>query len=344
MNSIATTQSRFWQRMHAALGRTETQTCRFHTLTFATLWMGALAFALCHHWGVHPAWNLNLYVIVQIIVGVLTIPIVGVAFGIACYVRRRRAEPFIKRRIAWLDFVKYMALFIPMAWIYTHIKAGVLLADTWDTNLHQWDLWLFAGHDPVLLTRSLIPEFCYPLFHRIYVALNPMMMGSILWLVLAGRRARARRLTAALYLGYFIGVLAYHALPAYGPAYAIAGNDSQQICVATHQLQQLLLERVQEVQAKPSSTVLWPWVYIAAFPSLHVSHVLIIAWYFRYSRIGLGITGAFAILSTISTVLFGWHYVVDWFGGIAVAGLAIWMASWPPARIRIPYWPKTVRV
>ena len=80
------------------------------------------------------------------------------------------------------------------------------------------------------------------------------------------------------------------------------------------------------VDSDPGGAELLPWIYIAAFPSLHVSQVLIIAWYFRYSRSGLLITGLFAFLSTVSTVLLGWHYVVDWFGGIAVAALAIWMA------------------
>ena len=175
------------------------------------------------------------------------------------------------RRIAWVDFAKYMALFIPVAWIYTHIKAGMLLGETWDGTLSRWDSWLFAGHDPVVIARSVVPAVLYPMFHHVYVALYPFMIGSILWLVFAGRRVRARRLTAALYLGYFIGVLAYHVMPSYGPAYFVAGDDTAQMCVETHHLQQVLLARVRAVQADPGGATLWPWVYIAAFPSLHVS-------------------------------------------------------------------------
>ena len=338
MNSVVALNQSLQQRLAHAFGNPQTVTCRVQVVTVATLVMTAVALFLCQVWGIRPAWNLNLYVLVQCLVALFTIPVVGTAF-LMVTICRRRSGHLKMRRIAWLDFAKHMALFIPMAWIYTHIKAGVLLRESWDATLSRWDRWLCAGHDPVVLTRTVVPDYLYPFFHQVYVALIPLMMGTVFWLVLAGRRVRARRLAAALYLGYFIGVLAYHLMPSYGPAYVIPGNETAHICHATHHLQQVLLERVRAVQSDPGSTTLWPWVYIAAFPSLHVSHVLIVMWYFRYSRTGFWITGVFAFLSTVSTVLFGWHYVVDWFGGIVVAVVAIWMASWRPVPIRLPYWP-----
>ena len=157
----------------------------------------------------------------------------------------------------------------------------MLLGGCWDATLSRWDRWLFAGQDPVLLARSMVPTVLYPVFNQVYIALNPVMMGTIFWLVLVGRRVRARRLAAALYFGYFIGVLSYHLMPAYGPAYFIPGDDPSGVSAGANHLQQMLLQHVRMVQADPGGTTLMPWIYIAAFPSLHVSQVLIIAWYFR---------------------------------------------------------------
>jgi membrane-associated phospholipid phosphatase len=62
---------------------------------------------------------------------------------------------------------------------------------------------------------------------------------------------------------------------------------------------------------------------VAAFPSLHMSHVLILMWYVRSSRIGLTVMGLFSALTALSCVYFGWHYMVDLIAGVGVAVLAV---------------------
>jgi hypothetical protein len=170
--------------------------------------------------------------------------------------------------------------------------------------------------------------------HTVYMAFYPVLLGTLFGLTLAGRRTDAARLCCALVLGYYVGGLGYHVLPSYGPAYAYASASTAALSPATYHTQQLLLQHVEEVERNPATATIQPWMYVAAFPSLHVSHVLILAWYVRRQRVALVLAGVFAFATTLSTVYLGWHYVCDWGGALAVAAIAIMLTQF--------FWQRTV--
>ena len=58
-----------------------------------------------------------------------------------------------------------------------------------------------------------------------------------------------------------------------------------------------------------------------------MSHVLILAWYVRSQRLVFLGAACYAVLTAISTLYLGWHYVSDWFGGALVAAVAILLTS-----------------
>lgn len=288
----------------------------------ATPGMLLITLGMCWYWNLQPNWNPQRFVSTQfLLVTAVAIP----TYVIYLLVRRVKGKS-LRAEGSALDlwgFLADMALFTVMTWIYAHVKAGLLLTPSCDELLAGWDRWLFAGHEPWVVCRQILPAWTASWMHIVYMAFYPVLLGVLFGLTLAGRRTDAARLCCALVLGYYVCALGYHVLPSYGPAYSYASAGTASLSPATHHTQQLLLEHVEEVQRNAATAAIQPWMYIAAFPSLHVSHVLILAWYVRRQRVALVLAAVFALATALSTVYLGWHYVCDWVGALAVAAIAI---------------------
>ncbi len=288
----------------------------------ATPGMLFVAIAMCWYWGLRPNWNPQRFVASQLLLTALVMVPTYVLYVMVRWIQRKPLQP-VGGLAALRGFLADMALFTVMSWIYAHLKAGLLLPPAGDAWLAAWDRWLFAGHEPWTLCRQIVPAWGASSLHVVYMAFYPVLLASLFGLTLAGRRADAARLACALLLGYYIGVLSYHVLPSYGPAYIYASASPEFVSPVTHGTQQLLLRHVQEVRRDASTATIQPWLYIAAFPSLHVSHVLILAWYVRRQRMALVLASCFAVATALSTLYLGWHYACDWLGGVAVAVAAV---------------------
>lgn len=294
----------------------------------ATVLFIPLTLILCLVWGVRPNFALLRdyalpWLIKLVIIVIATFILYFVVMAVTGQFAKARQEP-IHLKGFWLNSL----LLLAMAWVYTHIKAGVLLGtQSWDATFYQWDCQLFAGHEPWVVVRNLIPAIFGEALSVVYMLLYPMIVGSILWLTLIRRGSTANALTCAVVLNYYLGVLAYHLMPAYGPCYFIESGSSAGVSQLSHYIQNRLAETTALVQAAPGNATILPWVYIAAFPSLHISLAMILYWYNRHSRASRWLFGSFAVLTAISTVYLGWHYVVDWLGGIVIAVAAIWLTS-----------------
>jgi membrane-associated phospholipid phosphatase len=69
---------------------------------------------------------------------------------------------------------------------------------------------------------------------------------------------------------------------------------------------------------------------VAGFASLHTALTLIIAMVAHHTvrhAVIRWAAWAFFVLTVISTLYFGWHYVADDIGGVVIAILAVWLAG-----------------
>ncbi len=287
-----------------------------------TLVMIPVALVLCAVLGYRPNADLAAYVNTKICICAYVIVPTYLLFKLVHFFVPHR--PALPDRIPVRGFFGNMMLLCAMSWIYSHVKAGVLLGWSCDEWLYQLDCWLCAGQEPWVVLRALAPErWATPMF-VIYMLFYPFLVGCIFWLTLSNRLKDAGQLTCALMVGYLIGALSYHLLPSYGPAFYVASAGTEELSPACFRLQCLLWDQTSLMRSQGAAAV-QPWKYIAAFPSLHVSHVLIAWWYFRRRRLGFVVTGSFAVLTLFSTTYLGWHYLADWAGGLAVAVFAIWI-------------------
>ena len=294
-----------------------------------SLVMLAVALLLCFRWNVAINFDLKIYLeicfyLIVVAVAATLVLVLGRELVNAIGKKSLVSETQDTRLEVYSCIARSLFLFFLCSWIYTHIKTGVLLAggDGNDLWLREVDRWIL-GDDGWLIARRLLSVGSSEFFSFIYFAFAPSLLLSILYLACAGNVVRARKLTTAILVGYFIGVLSYFLLPAYGPAFIFESATCEDLSPVTHEAQVKLLKTTNELRQSPATAVVLPWMYIAAFPSLHFSHVIILAWYFRFSKLTLAISSLFVLLTGISTVYFAWHYGVDLLGGIAVACLAI---------------------
>ena len=133
--------------------------------------------------------------------------------------------------------------------------------------------------------------------------------------VFAHDRRRLRVYLYAIIYSSFFGSLIYYFFPSSGPAGVFESGDFLQVQRLTH----LKFEQVHNFQ--PVTTLLGGLI---AFPSFHVAWS-VLATYAALPRKKIFV--AFAVLNVVvisSTVLLGWHYLVDVPAGVALAVICIW--------------------
>lgn len=132
----------------------------------------------------------------------------------------------------------------------------------------------------------------------------------------------------ALGVNWILGTAVYFMLPALGPVFVEPTLFSALPTTGVSELQATLMADRVEVLAGPQATEAVHG--IAAFPSLHVSIAFTAAAI--GSLVGLprwastSLWGFFG-LTTVATIYFGWHYVVDDVAGVAIGAVAVWAGA-----------------
>lgn len=177
----------------------------------------------------------------------------------------------------------------------------------WDAQL-GWDtpaVLRWVAERPSL--RSLL-NFCYNTT-ELQLAAAPFVAA------LAHDRRRLRTFLYAIVYSSFIGSLVYYFFPSSGPAGVFDSPHFLQVQRLTH----LKYEQVHNFQ--PVTTLLGGMI---AFPSFHVAWSVLATYVTLPDR---RVFAAFVVLNALvipSTVLLGWHYLVDVPAGVLLAAGCLW--------------------
>jgi membrane-associated phospholipid phosphatase len=215
---------------------------------------------------------------------------------------------------------------------YGNIKSVVPLLRpdvSYDRQFQDIDEWLFFGHDPADLVHSLLGSglqtHVLSAFYVAFIVFLPLSLA--LSLVFAKNLRGGLFIATALSANWLIGAGTYVALPAMGPIYAFASDFAHLPATAVTTLQSGLLDDRVAFLARPTDPSTGQ--AIAAFVSLHTSMTVTAALsahllgFGRRLKIALW---AVVAITVVDTVYLGWHYVVDDFGGVAVALCALLVA------------------
>lgn len=200
-----------------------------------------------------------------------------------------------------------------------------------DPSLHTIDRALMLGHEPAAVLQHLlgtgVAAHVLSAVYVSYLFFVPLTLAAAL--VWSRNVHRGFWYVTALCVNWTLGALSYYLLPSVGPVYADRDLVADLPATSVSSLQESLERARLVVLADPSGTDALHG--IAGFASLHVS-VVATALLFAV-RAGLPVliraaTLVYLILTTLATVYFGWHYLLDDVAGLAIGWAAVVIGAW----------------
>ncbi|MEJ7743594.1 MAG: phosphatase PAP2 family protein [Nocardioidaceae bacterium] len=199
-----------------------------------------------------------------------------------------------------------------------------------DPLLQDLDRALFFGHDPADVLHTMlgtgatahILSFVYVSF----LLFVPLSLGAAL--VWSKNVSTGFWYVTALCINWVLGAASYYWLPSLGPYFANRSLFLDLPDTGVTKLQQALESGRARYVEDPFSTE--SVQSIAAFASLHVSIIFtaaLICHYIIPSRYVRWAMWAYFVLTSLATVYFGWHYLIDDVAGLAIGFLAVWIGA-----------------
>ena len=215
---------------------------------------------------------------------------------------------------------------------YRNVKSAVPLlrpGDLFDRQLTSLERGVFGGNDPAALLHSLLGTgIAAEILAFVYMAFFSFVLISLpLALVFSPRVQGGIFYVTALSLNWALGAATYLLLPARGPVYASPTVFTDLPATDVTHLQDVLLRQRFDFLRDPMAADAHQG--IAAFGSLHTSIIFTAAVAAHMLGLGRRLQSGlwlFFVLTTVATVYFGWHYVVDDLAGMIIAVVALALA------------------
>jgi hypothetical protein len=248
----------------------------------------------------------------------------GASVGVG--VRTVLADRWSKRRlrVVLIGLLSFYATYLS----YRNLKSFLpfLVDQNHDTALMDLERSMFGGHDPAELLHDVlgtgVAAHVLSGIYLFYLAFIPISLGASL--ILASNPVPGMWWVTALGINWTLGVASYYVLPSLGPAFVDPQILSGLPQTGVTALQDSLWTARNEVLSDPFST--GQVQSIAAFASLHTSVVFsaaIIAHCVRVPRLLRWSLWVFLGLVVLSTMYFGWHYILDDIAGLAIGAIAV---------------------
>lgn len=183
--------------------------------------------------------------------------------------------------------------------------------------------WLFSrpveyqGMFPLFASRVV-----FQLLENAYLMLFVELFVVIL--VLVWKKRGLAYFFRSVFCCYFLGLAIFFFYPIVGPCIYYPETLHQDYHSSqTHDLMQLMASEYAAVNKQASVN---GSAYFVAMPSLHVAMALIFQIFLSASRVHFWVFVPVNVLMAVSTVLLGFHYVIDFPTGVLVALVTLWFA------------------
>lgn len=221
-----------------------------------------------------------------------------------------------------------LALTLPVHFL---LKSFIYLVNsrTWDVKLFAWDQAFHLGLSP---SRFLVALFQSPVFLRVL----DFLYSGFYYFFMIGTTAICFGLLpirkkfsfgAAYMLLWILGTILYLAFPSWGPVFVFT-NEFRPALVhmpMTMNVQHALFLEVSSLVNDPLAPRVIRFGSVAAFPSLHIGVVALLTLESRaVSKSWFRWNAIFLLAIVLGSVITGYHYLIDSYGGIALAVLAWW--------------------
>ena len=215
---------------------------------------------------------------------------------------------------------------------YRNLKSFLpfLREKVYDEALLDLDRAMAFGQDPATLLHDLlgtgVTAHVLSAVYLLFLAFVPLSLAAAL--VWSRSLLTGALYVTALSLDWLLGAASYYLLPSLGPAFAAPELFARLPETGVSRLQENLYEARLEVLADPVGTTAVHG--IAGFASLHVAIVLtgcLVAQRLGLPALVTRAMWAFFALTVVSTVYFGWHYLIDDVAGALIGWAAVVLAA-----------------
>ena len=222
----------------------------------------------------------------------------------------------------------YLFVVITLVLAFNHAIAGIRYAGTYDAAFSHLDWVLFHVNVSNIAHWSLshFPHWLSTLLELTYFGLYGRIGAALVLAALLGNQQYAVKFVRTMLICYSIALLVFLACPVKGP-YSICTMhlSSYPRSMPTFWTQEALLEKARALwahQLTPHMAQISLDDYYVGFPSLHVALPIIAIWFLRpWKLLATILLVLYVTLLLPAVILLEWHYVIDMFGGIAVAFL-----------------------
>lgn len=211
---------------------------------------------------------------------------------------------------------------------YRNLKSWDAFNTPKDRELLALDSWVFGGHSPAVLLHDLLGrDEAAVVLTAIYRSFTYLVVFSVVAaLVLMPRARDAYLMIVSVTWAWVLGLIGYYLVPSLGP-FASAPQEFADLrpTAITSTQAEYLTERA-HLLANPSASDAFS--SISAFPSLHVgvtTTVLLVVLAYRWRALA-AVLAVFWLGTVTATVYFGWHFVSDDIGGVALALASVSLA------------------
>ncbi|MFN2387756.1 MAG: phosphatase PAP2 family protein [Thermoanaerobaculia bacterium] len=237
--------------------------------------------------------------------------LMGLFLALVVVLVRRYARLPPALRVA-VDF--YPTAFIPFVFESLGPLIPAVRGAARDDLLIAWDRALF-GVDPTVWLERLARPFWTDFFFIAYTTYYfvPLVLGGLLW---ERNTPEARRFIFGLTFCFYVSYAGYFTIPALGPRYALAEEQSSPI--VTTAVSRAISEAINQVEHTK----------LDVFPSGHTMiAVAVLIYAYRRARRAFWVMLPVVVCLLISTVYCRYHYVVDVIAGLVLAFAAVPVAD-----------------
>ena len=216
---------------------------------------------------------------------------------------------------------------------YRNLKAALPLArpNLFDTDLSALDRLLTFGNDPAVLLHTVLGTgISAHLLSAVYLGFLGLVPVSVAVALVWNRNTWVGAwYVTAMCVNWVGGALSYYLVPSLGPVFDRAQPFAALPHTEVAALYQSLASDRLAVIADPHGAGVMAGV--AGFASLHVSLTFtaaLVAHRLALPRLVRWAAWAFLVLTIVSTLYFGWHYIADDLAGLGLGLVAVVVAQW----------------
>jgi hypothetical protein len=216
-----------------------------------------------------------------------------------------------------------LLLFFTLA-IYTNVKVRIPFVNpaSGDAFYEAWDGLMFGGLPALIEGWFRGSVAVNDFFGDIYMHGYRYMMVLVFLVHLRRDTFSLRWLMTSVCFVYLLAILVTVLYPSFGPCFLEPERFTHTrgaVSMSQHMLARAYMDAVEAVEAGRHIRAM-PFLGIAAFPSLHVGHMIImLVVALKVWRPYAWFMAVIALLTFIATLGFGWHYACDAVGGLALA-------------------------